>query len=163
MHVGRFYEKPGMVRLPDIMHHMTALLGHEEILLQRRQGAVMFKLPSSIVILGGFRQHFHEHNRIEEGIDLGVFEDWLLAHDNHIGIGIESRATDLDAHSTGIHFARALLQLGSQFGANIQGNQVVAPTRPRHGKYFAVTILALVRRLTFQGKIFLSGQAGVGW
>jgi hypothetical protein len=75
-----------MVRLPDIMHHMTALLGHEEIFLQRRQGAVMFKLPSPVIILGGFRQHFHEHSRIEEDIDLGVFEDWLLAHDNYIGI-----------------------------------------------------------------------------
>ena len=76
-----------MVRLPDIMHHMTALLGHEEIFLQRGQSAVVFKLPAPVIILCGFQQHFHEHRGIEEGIDLSIFKDRLLAHDNHIGIG----------------------------------------------------------------------------
>ena len=118
----------------------------------------MGELPTSVVALGGSREHLDERDGVAQRVDLGVKELGVAACERDVGRGEPSRVLNQDPHVAHKGFARPPLEPRTQLRVQFQRDAIVLPTRSRPGDGLAAGLLVLHLGATLRREIVLEGE-----
>jgi len=106
----------------------------------------VLELLAAVVGLAARREDLDDQGRVEQGVVVLVFQEWLATHPDGIGIGIEPGGGNVDPQIAGEDLAGPPLELLSELSEQVGDDGVVRETRAKRpetiGEHLAVQILA---------------------
>jgi hypothetical protein len=156
-------QHPAPVVAGDVQLHRHPVLGHQQILLQRRHAPVERELAAAVVALGGVGQHLDDQARVQQQIAAPVVELLLAAQGHQIRILAGVGGGDLQAHALTVEMAGAALGLIPQLAVDVADDGVMLGAAAAHREDLAREIfMALVERPAFALQPVFKAQLGLG-
>ena len=119
------------------------------------------ELLASVIRLGGRREHFHDDNRVEEGVKGIILKLGRATDNDDIGIKVGIAQARLHPHIAGDSHAVPTFQSVIQFSHEIRIDEIVGETRDGHCNDLSIEVFAFEVCLAFQSDVFLRRKVGL--
>src|SRR5262245_30699548 len=106
------------------------VLGDEHVLTQRWNPTVVGELPAPVARLGRGGEDLDDDVRVEQRVDLVVFELGFPAEGREVGIGVEAGCVHADAHIAHIRLAWPVLELRADLPNEVPHDQAMLAAGP---------------------------------